>query len=277
MGVVRREGDWRLEKEDDGVYEITYRNEPHLTVLTPDYEPEMFDSVSFGLESTRDVGSYQEAVGLFEELAHGPPPTGFGLGGGLAGSTSAESDLGLLDTDADFLGGSGEGNLDDIEAPPGVIAIALLLVGGLVIAREGFAPESTVFKVGIAFTLGGVLILGWAGVVYRQNGLSETIEFLWTAEDAGSSSTTSNGTEKTPPAPQRLREELMFDRAGHHCEWCENRYDRLQIHHIEPRSEGGPNTKRNLIALCPTCHDKADHGGISKTQLKGKVRQIMAE
>jgi len=34
MGVVRREGDWRLEKQSEGVYEITFRREPQMKILT---------------------------------------------------------------------------------------------------------------------------------------------------------------------------------------------------------------------------------------------------
>jgi hypothetical protein len=42
----------------------------------------------------------------------------------------------------------------------------------------------------------------------------------------------------------------------------------LDRHHLDPHSEGGPDTADNLIALCPNCH--ADHhaGKIPKASLR---------
>lgn len=276
MGVVRREGDWRLEKLEQGSYEITYQKEPQVKILTPDYEPDMFQTPAFGM-SVKEVDSYSEAVGLFEEKAHGPSPMGMDAGDGLFGTSPVESDIAGLKESSNLLGGDGGSVEDDLDAPPGVIALALLLVGVFVVYSEELALNSTLFQVGALFSVGGVLILGWAGFIFRRKGFSEAMDFLWKSEDDGSGSSAAGDTEKTPPAPKKLREELMFNRANHHCEWCGERYDRLQIHHIKPRSEGGPNTEKNLIALCPTCHDKADHGGISRTQLRGKVRRMKAE
>ena len=45
----------------------------------------------------------------------------------------------------------------------------------------------------------------------------------------------------------------------------------VDIHHIEPRGMGGNPDKdvfENLIALCRSCHDKAESGEISRDQLK---------
>lgn len=39
------------------------------------------------------------------------------------------------------------------------------------------------------------------------------------------------------------------------CRWC-GTTDDLNIHHVRYRSEGGPDTPRNLITLCFTCHKK---------------------
>lgn len=276
MGVVRREGDWRLEKLDEGYYEITYGKEPQVKVYTPDFEPDMFENPALGMTSVREVDSYSEAVGLFEEKAHGPAPMRL-ASDGIVGTSPAKSDISELERSMNLFGGDDDGTENDGDAPPGIIAIALLIVGGIVAYSEGLAFNSTLFQVGVLFSLGGVVIFGWAGFVYRRHGLGEAIDFLWRSEEGESGTDKASEVEKTPPAPKQLREELMFDRANHHCEWCGERYDRLQVHHIKPRSEGGPNTQRNLIALCPTCHDKADHGGISMTQLRGKVKRILAE
>jgi hypothetical protein len=43
MGVVRREGHWRLEKQDDGLYEVTHKERTEAVVTTPEYDPGMFD------------------------------------------------------------------------------------------------------------------------------------------------------------------------------------------------------------------------------------------
>ena len=40
------------------------------------------------------------------------------------------------------------------------------------------------------------------------------------------------------------------------CQKCKRHVDQLQAHHIIHRSNGGPTTKENLIALCVDCHRK---------------------
>jgi hypothetical protein len=37
----------------------------------------------------------------------------------------------------------------------------------------------------------------------------------------------------------------------------------LEIHHIEPRSDGGNNEPENLLAVCPNCHTKITKGIVS--------------
>ncbi len=81
--------------------------------------------------------------------------------------------------------------------------------------------------------------------------------------------------EKTDPTPENLKNELYFERANQHCEWCEERVDTPEIHHIVPRSEGGKNTASNLIVLCPNCHRKADRGVISRSKLEYKLNRKM--
>lgn len=82
------------------------------------------------------------------------------------------------------------------------------------------------------------------------------------------------GVEQTPPAPEKLKNDLYFDRANQCCEWCETWVDQPHVHHIKPRREGGPNNRMNLIVLCPNCHTKADRGAISRSKLKAKLRRI---
>lgn len=267
MGVVRREGDWRLEKREDGLYEITYQRDSQLRVITPEYREPQFGG-ALDMLPTREVQSYSEAMGLFEEKAHGPSPTGFG------GELSGVSDLNTFPDS----GGSSASTNELEDAPPGIIAFALILVGGIIVYSQGFAPRSTVFQVGVVFAIGGLGIISWGGWIYRRHGLSEALDVLFERDSRRRSSSSNTSTEeKTPPAPKKLKDTIKFDRANHHCEWCGQRFDGLHVHHIKPRSQGGPNTKRNLIALCPNCHDKADRGGISQSQLRGKIRRILAE
>lgn len=120
---------------------------------------------------------------------------------------------------------------------------------------------------------GGVLIFAWAGVIYKTKGWAEAQEFLVTVDEDTAESTSSDTPEKTPPPSEKLKNELIFDRAGQQCEWCEERFDHPHVHHITPRREGGPNDPENLIVLCPNCHEKADREAIPRSKLRAKVRR----
>lgn len=250
MGVVRREGDWRLEKRDEGFYVISYQKEPQLKVYTPDYTESGLIGSDIGAVPVRDVGSYSEAEGLFEELAHGDPPTGTGIGNpGTQSPTGGDMDA--WDTGAD-IGAESETELYDIDMPPGGIALVFLLAGGFILYTSGFAPQSMLFLIGSAFTLGGLAVLSWGGVIYRKDGLADATEFLLTVDDQSQTDTQESDVEKTPPLSESKKHQLIFDRADHQCEWCEDRFDHPHVHHIKPRSEGGPNDPSNLIVLSQT-------------------------
>lgn len=45
----------------------------------------------------------------------------------------------------------------------------------------------------------------------------------------------------------------IYRRDGYQCAVCGDPR-RLQIHHIDHRSQGGGNEQMNLITLCPICH-----------------------
>ncbi len=55
--------------------------------------------------------------------------------------------------------------------------------------------------------------------------------------------------------PKKVRDKLLVE-AMHRCCMCPEHHDLTQLHHIEPISEGGPDTEDNLMAVCGTCHDK---------------------
>jgi predicted HNH restriction endonuclease len=58
-------------------------------------------------------------------------------------------------------------------------------------------------------------------------------------------------------------------RANGFCDWCEktapfnrssNGSPYLEVHHINPLSQGGDDTLENTVALCPNCHREAHFG-----------------
>lgn len=267
MAVVRRKGDWRLEKKDDGVYEVTYDRQPEVKIVTADYSPDAFtdERMDFSVQ-VREVDSFSEAKSVFQEIAAGRAPrSGFGIGLSGGGSKMSGGSEPVSFTE--------NGDLED--APAGVVILGFLFIGGFLIYTNGFNPESTVFFFAAALVTVGVGGMGWTYLIYQQEGMSAATEFLLSTGDNDSTPTTSDsGTEKTPPAPENLKNELYFERADQECEWCEDPTDTPEVHHIEPRSEGGPNKPRNLIVLCPGCHSKADRGAPSKTKLKHKVKRL---
>jgi hypothetical protein len=60
--------------------------------------------------------------------------------------------------------------------------------------------------------------------------------------------------------PAAVRQQVLIE-AGYRCAvpTCRNLLV-LDLHHILPVSEGGPNEVSNLIASCPTCHSLYERG-----------------
>ena len=59
------------------------------------------------------------------------------------------------------------------------------------------------------------------------------------------------------------------ERANFTCCWCNNRVNKVQIHHIIPQEDGGPDIEDNAAPLCGTCHDL--YGG--NPNLRKEIRQ----
>jgi hypothetical protein len=53
------------------------------------------------------------------------------------------------------------------------------------------------------------------------------------------------------PEPIRL---LVLERANYTCCWCKDAEKKVEIHHIVPQAEGGPDTEENGAPLCSNCH-----------------------
>lgn len=263
MGVVRREGDWRLEKRGEGVYEITYQKETQVKVLTSDAPGSNHNGLAFETVPVREVSSYTEAEGLFEEKAHGPPPLGMESTGG---SQVNGGGLGTVD---------GGGDIDLSELPPLGFGFVFLLVGSFITYTFWETGNRYTLLLGIGLLVAGIIPFGYAGYLLKTEDWRSAWEFLVTAEeDNQSSGGSSDDTEKTPPPSEKLKNELIFERANQQCEWCEESYDHLQVHHIKPRREGGPNEPENLIVLCPNCHENADREAIPRSKLKAKIKRL---
>ena len=69
----------------------------------------------------------------------------------------------------------------------------------------------------------------------------------------------------------------VYRRDGYQCAVCGDPR-RLQVHHIQKRSQGGGNEQMNLVTLCPTCHALAH--GINLADIpftKEDVDQVIVE
>ena len=51
----------------------------------------------------------------------------------------------------------------------------------------------------------------------------------------------------------KIRKKAL-ERAGYRCKKCGSDSQRLHVHHIKPRKDGGSDEMDNLKVLCPDCH-----------------------
>ncbi|MFD1588123.1 HNH endonuclease [Halorientalis brevis] len=269
MGVVRREGQWRLHKRAEGVYEVTHKDRIELKIVTDDYRPTgVGDARDDMTVPVREVSSFNDAEALFEDMVAGRSAGG-GLGTAqpMAGSSGLDLDL-----------SQGEGDADWEDLPPGGVLLVGVIAGGLFLSQTGFDTSNPVFFLGVGLLGVGIVVSGLAYREYQQDGFGAALDYLvTTGDDDGSGATDADDPDRTPPTPETLKNELIFDRAGQQCEWCEEHTDNPEVHHIEPRAEGGPNEPENLIVLCPNHHRLADNGGLTRTKLKAKVSRQMAD
>lgn len=228
----------------------------------------MMDAHGVAAIPVHEVGSYTEAEGLFAERAKDSPSQTSGQladSRPLMGSSVANLDVSLFREETE----SSQGE----KLPPGGLTAALILTGAFFLWSNGLQTSSPVFFVSLGLIGWGLAIIVWA--VLTTDGLREALYYLATIDEhQGDGGSSESENEKTPPTPKNLRDELYFDRANQQCEWCEERVDQPEVHHIIPRSEGGPNNPSNLIVLCPNHHRKADAGVISQSKLKNKVRRL---
>lgn len=172
-------------------------------------------------------------------------------------------------------------NQDGEVIPIGILLVGSIVGGYLIVNNPLSGDTAYVSWILIGLSALGIVYVaaGFRGV-YQKEGLDKAVNWLFgntPASKGGSASseTRTSNESKTPPPSESLKNELYFERANRECEWCGERVDSPDVHHIKPRAEGGPNDPENLIVLCPNCHRKADGGTISRSKLKYRVDEQM--
>lgn len=66
---------------------------------------------------------------------------------------------------------------------------------------------------------------------------------------------------------------MVLNRDSYTCQCCKGKHkdNKLEVHHIVFRSQGGSDEESNLITLCHTCHSNL-HSGKITLKLRGKVK-----
>ena len=79
MGVVKRDGKWRLEKKKKGVYIVSERKEAKAKIITSEYEPEgmLNDERSDLAMEVIEVKDFSEAKKEFQKYVEGGSNTLF--------------------------------------------------------------------------------------------------------------------------------------------------------------------------------------------------------
>jgi hypothetical protein len=64
---------------------------------------------------------------------------------------------------------------------------------------------------------------------------------------------------------------LEIKRKAHFtCCWCTDRDNKVDVHHIVPQAEGGPDTEGNGAPLCGSCHDKYGHNPEMRKEIRSR-------
>jgi len=83
--------------------------------------------------------------------------------------------------------------------------------------------------------------------------------------------------KQRPSIPTELRRRVLIE-AGHRCAIPTCRYIDVDVHHIVPWERCKKHEYKNLIALCPNCHKRAERGEIDRKSLrryKANLRFVM--
>jgi len=66
---------------------------------------------------------------------------------------------------------------------------------------------------------------------------------------------------------------VVYKRAKYTCQYCGERYNGLNAHHIIALSKGGKNYLNNLICICDQCHSIL-HPTNSRLEIKRLINDI---
>lgn len=102
-----------------------------------------------------------------------------------------------------------------------------------------------------------------AGVIGCSTGHAR--RFYWSEKEKRVREKKWSERQRREQAPPNLVDQICR-RDGSECIRCGGEQD-LQIHHIQPVSQGGTATERNLAALCSDCHQAAHLGHVSSGEV----------
>lgn len=79
------------------------------------------------------------------------------------------------------------------------------------------------------------------------------------------------GYDRLPDQRVKLNRRNLFARDRNRCQYCGHHFptSELSIDHVQPRSQGGPDTWENLVCACVRCNAKK--GGRTPTQARMKL------
>lgn len=139
----------------------------------------------------------------------------------------------------------------------GVLIFVALLAYALI---AGWWKEHAV----LGWIITGIIVVILAFSIYRFPAFRSLL--FKTAKRAGESIVYETRVSGREPLPPDLREHIL-KRAGYKCENPDcKEHIKPEIHHIDGNNSN--HKPRNLIALCPTCHKRADDGEYRTSQLR---------
>ena len=166
MGVVRREGDWRIEKRGEGIYELTYQKNVELRLYTEDATRR--DQMGFDGVPTDRVSDFHDVERVFEDRVR-----------------RSQTQQQMMEMDP--MAGTGDRQpISQEDLPPGGFGLVLTIAG--VLSLVWIYPtlgNNYVLALGGIMAAGGLAIFGYALYLFREEGLGEAMDFLlMQSEDA---------------------------------------------------------------------------------------------
>ncbi|OKY78664.1 MAG: Restriction endonuclease HNH family [Candidatus Methanohalarchaeum thermophilum] len=147
---------------------------------------------------------------------------------------------------------------DGQKLPPAGIFVVLIIVAFALFTIPNSSP--LLRFIGFLALVGALGVSGYAFFLAKSEGTKDTVNWLTTIKESDKGYSRSR-------TPKKLKEWIKERRANGKCEYCGQSNYTLEAHHILPKSEDGADDPRNLIALCPNCHSRADRGEIPKSEL----------